>query len=101
MIRFQSACRTEGRTEIAFVASGTNLQLTFNCSMMPYGHERDCDFEKEPGKVSISNSFATFQLWEKNNKNNMSIENRINFKYSYIAKLTLCIRKYDTDADCA
>lgn len=52
MLRFQSACRTEGRTEIAFVASGTNLQLTFNCNMMPYGHERECDFEKEQGKVS-------------------------------------------------
>lgn len=54
MLRFQSACRTEGRTEIAFVASGTNLQLTFNCNMMPYGHERECDFEKEQGKVSTN-----------------------------------------------
>lgn len=61
MLRFQSACRTEGRTEIAFVASGTNLQLTFNCNMMPYGHERECDFEKEQGKVSKNQTiFATF-----------------------------------------
>lgn len=52
-IRFQNGCRAEGRTEIAFVASGTNLQLTFNCNMTPYGHERECDFEKEAGKVSV------------------------------------------------
>ncbi|XP_031625485.1 protein big brother [Contarinia nasturtii] len=53
-IRFQNDIRTQGRTEIAFVASGTNLQLTFNNNMTPYGpHERELDFEKEPGKVHI------------------------------------------------
>lgn len=51
-IRFQTGCRTEGRTEVAFVASGTNLQLTFNLHMGPYGHDQDCDFDKEQGKVS-------------------------------------------------
>lgn len=63
MLRFQSACRTEGRTEIAFVASGTNLQLTFNCNMMPYGHERECDFEKEQGKVSKNQIFSCNIFW--------------------------------------
>lgn len=52
-IRFQNGCRAEGRAEIAFVASGTNLQLQFNCNMTPYGHERECDFDKEHGKVSF------------------------------------------------
>lgn len=52
-VRFQNDTRTQGRTEIAFVASGTNLQLTFN-NMAPYGHpERELDFDKEPNKVSI------------------------------------------------
>lgn len=53
-VRFLNGCRSEGRTEIAFVASGTNLQLTFNQrhAMSPYGHERDCDFDKEHDKVS-------------------------------------------------
>lgn len=52
-MRFLNGCRAEGRTELAFVASGTNLQLTFNHNMGPYGgHERECDFEKEHGKVS-------------------------------------------------
>lgn len=51
-IRFQNDTRTQGRTEIAFVASGTNLQLTFTNTMTPYGpHERELDFDKEPGKV--------------------------------------------------
>lgn len=54
-IRFQNACRAEGRADIAFTASGTNLQLTFNHNMGPYGgHERECDFEKEHGKVSTT-----------------------------------------------
>lgn len=53
-IRFQNACRTEGRAEIAFVTSGTNLQLTFNHNMGPYAHERECDFDKEHGKVNQS-----------------------------------------------
>lgn len=48
-VRFQTACR-EGHTEIAFVQSGTNLQLTFH-PVSPYTQERDCDFDKEHGKV--------------------------------------------------
>lgn len=59
-IRFQNDTRTQGRTEIAFVASGTNLQLTFNNNMTPYGqHERELDFEKEPGKVSPSKFYTS------------------------------------------
>lgn len=54
-VRFQNDTRTQGRTEIAFVASGTNLQLTFHNTMPPYGHpERELDFDKEPGKVSAT-----------------------------------------------
>lgn len=52
-IRFQNGVR-EGHTEVAFVASGTNLQLVFNAHPGPYSHqERECDFDKEHGKVSI------------------------------------------------
>jgi hypothetical protein len=50
-IRFQNGCR-EGHTEIAFVATGINLQLVFNPNHSIYGHERECDFDKEHGKVS-------------------------------------------------
>ncbi|KAK7601617.1 hypothetical protein V9T40_009058 [Parthenolecanium corni] len=72
--RFQNGCR-EGHTEIAFVATGTNLQLVFNTPSNGYLHHhhhhhhhhqqhnvpnnassslvRDTDFEKEPGKVHL------------------------------------------------
>jgi hypothetical protein len=49
-MRFTSGCR-EGHTEIAFTATGTNLQLVFDHS--PYNN-RGCDFQKENGKVTLS-----------------------------------------------
>lgn len=61
-IRFQNGCRAEGRTEVAFVASGTNLQLTFNCNLGPYGHERECDFDKEHGKVCIPQYYHSYSI---------------------------------------
>jgi hypothetical protein len=39
----------------AFVATGTNIQLVFNPSTNGYStadHGRECDFDKEHGKVS-------------------------------------------------
>ncbi|KAI4464787.1 core-binding factor beta subunit [Holotrichia oblita] len=50
-VRFQNACR-EGHTEIAFAATGTNLQLMFAPPTSGYMADRECDFDKEPGKVS-------------------------------------------------
>jgi hypothetical protein len=55
-LRFQTGCR-EGHTEISFVASGSNLQLIFNPGFHHHHHpaylmERECDFDKEIGKVS-------------------------------------------------
>jgi hypothetical protein len=41
----------------AFVATGTNIQLVFNPSTNGYStadHGRECDFDKEHGKVSGS-----------------------------------------------
>ncbi|KAJ6638321.1 Protein big brother [Pseudolycoriella hygida] len=55
-VHFQHYCR-EGHTEIAFVASGTNLQLVFNGNQGPYTQERECDFDKEHGKVHIKSHF--------------------------------------------
>lgn len=49
-VRFQNGCR-EGHAEVAFTATGTNLQLVF--SHAPYT-DRECDFQKERGKVCIS-----------------------------------------------
>lgn len=49
-LRFQTGCR-EGHTELVFVTSGTNLQLIFNPSFHPYNNDRECDFDKEIGKV--------------------------------------------------
>ncbi|KAH1014099.1 hypothetical protein HUJ04_002993, partial [Dendroctonus ponderosae] len=46
--RFLAACQ-EGHTEIAFSATGTNLQLVFNPLNQGYMSDQ-CDFEKEPGK---------------------------------------------------
>jgi hypothetical protein len=57
-LRFQTGCR-EGHTEISFVASGTNIQLIFNPGYHHHHHhpayvmERECDFDKEIGKVSF------------------------------------------------
>lgn len=55
-IRFQNGCR-EGHTEISFVASGTNLQLVFNANQNPYIQDKECDFEKEQGRVHIKSHF--------------------------------------------
>lgn len=54
--RFLTACQ-EGHTEIAFAATGTNLQLVFNPPTSGYMSDNQCDFEKEPGKVNIKSSF--------------------------------------------
>lgn len=51
MVRFQNSCR-EGHTEIAFAATGTNLQLVFSPPANGYMPDKECDFDKEPGKVS-------------------------------------------------
>ncbi|XP_014206332.1 protein big brother-like [Copidosoma floridanum] len=52
-IRFQNGCR-EGHTEIAFAGTGTNLQLVFGVSSGNFGGDpRECDFDKEHGKVHI------------------------------------------------
>ncbi|XP_053283586.1 core-binding factor subunit beta isoform X1 [Pleuronectes platessa] len=54
--RFQNACR-DGRSEIAFVATGTNLSLQFFPANV-HGDQRQVptreyvDFERETGKVS-------------------------------------------------
>lgn len=55
-IRFLNGCR-EGHTEISCVTSGTNLQLVFNATQNPYIHEKECDFDKEHGKVHIKSYF--------------------------------------------
>lgn len=71
-VRFQNGCR-EGHTEIAFVATGTNIQLVFNNSTNGYNHHhhhhhsqhlssasnngRETDFEKEHGKVHLRSHF--------------------------------------------
>ncbi|XP_023236356.1 protein big brother-like [Centruroides vittatus] len=49
-MRFQNGCR-EGHTEVAFVATGTNLQLVF--SPCTNGYSEGCDFDKEQGKVHV------------------------------------------------
>ncbi|XP_046736461.1 protein big brother-like isoform X2 [Diprion similis] len=52
-VRFQTGCR-EGHTEIAFAATGTNLQLVFASAASGFcGEPRECDFDKEHGKVHI------------------------------------------------
>jgi len=56
-MRFQNGCR-EGHTEIAFIATGTNLQLVFNPLSSGYPTEhRECDFDKEQGKVHLRSHF--------------------------------------------
>ncbi|XP_046675714.1 protein big brother-like [Homalodisca vitripennis] len=59
VLRFHNACR-EGHTEIAFVATGTNLQLVFNPTANGYHlstASRECDFDKEQGKVHLRSHF--------------------------------------------
>ncbi|XP_063602084.1 protein big brother-like isoform X1 [Penaeus indicus] len=52
--KFQNQCR-DGYTEIAFVSSGTNLQLSFTPTQG--GYSPDLDFNKDPGKVHIKSHF--------------------------------------------
>ncbi|XP_039280073.1 protein big brother isoform X1 [Nilaparvata lugens] len=55
-VRFQNGCR-EGHTEIAFIATGTNIQLVFSPSTNGYhisSAARECDFDKEHGKLRMS-----------------------------------------------
>ncbi|CAH0557591.1 unnamed protein product [Brassicogethes aeneus] len=56
VVRFQNSCR-EGHTEIAFAATGTNLQLIFTPPTTAYTPDKECDFDKEPGKVHLKASF--------------------------------------------
>ncbi|XP_014238915.1 protein big brother-like [Trichogramma pretiosum] len=52
-MRFQNGCR-EGHTEIAFAATGTNLQLVFGVATGNFTTgPRECDFDKEHGKVHL------------------------------------------------
>ncbi|KAK9885575.1 hypothetical protein WA026_012330 [Henosepilachna vigintioctopunctata] len=55
-LRLQNGCQ-EGHTEIAFAATGTNLQLVFTPPTSGYMPDKECDFEKDPGKVHINSSF--------------------------------------------
>ncbi|XP_022661236.1 protein big brother-like [Varroa jacobsoni] len=56
-IRFQNGVR-EGHTDLAFVASGTNLQLVFSPCPPVLGYSQDyCDFTKERGKVHLRSAF--------------------------------------------
>ncbi|XP_064599092.1 core-binding factor subunit beta-like [Liolophura sinensis] len=61
-IRFQTECR-EGHADIAFVATGTNLQLSFIANAWSDKPEdriptRDfVDFDREPGKVHLKSQF--------------------------------------------
>ncbi|GAB6025322.1 hypothetical protein CHUAL_010735 [Chamberlinius hualienensis] len=54
-MRFHNGCR-EGHTDVAFVATGTNLQLMFTPSTNGYSNN-DLDFDKEQGKVHIKSGF--------------------------------------------
>lgn len=62
MVRFQNACR-EGHTEIAFAATGTNLQLMFSPPTTGYMNDKECDFDKEPGKVSSLRNGAELHIY--------------------------------------
>lgn len=61
MVRFQNGCR-EGHTEIAFAATGTNLQLVFAPPTSGYMPDKECDFEKEPGKVSSDYTYCELYI---------------------------------------
>lgn len=55
-IRFINGCR-EGHADVAFVSTGTNLQLIFNsCINHHYNGTDYCDFDKEKGKVHLRSS---------------------------------------------
>lgn len=65
--RFRAGC-CEGHTEISFATTGINVQLVFNPNHGLYHHphhhhhhhpahlglEKECDFDKEHGKVGTS-----------------------------------------------
>nr|XP_034338926.1 core-binding factor subunit beta isoform X2 [Crassostrea gigas] len=61
-LRFQTECR-EGHADIAFVATGTNLQLNFESNAWSDKDEdriptrEYVDFEREPGKVHLKSQF--------------------------------------------
>ncbi|XDV28766.1 hypothetical protein PO909_031981 [Leuciscus waleckii] len=71
--RFQNACR-DGRSEIAFVATGTNLSLQFFPANL-HGDQRQAptreyvDFDRETGKqrkcVAFSNQTYPWVRWAK------------------------------------
>lgn len=68
--RFRAGC-CEGHTEISFATTGINVQLVFNPNHGLYHHphhhhhhhpahlglEKECDFDKEHGKVHIKSHF--------------------------------------------
>lgn len=56
-LHFYNYCRQTGQTEIAFLATGTNLHLVFNGNQGPSTQESECDFDKEHGKVHINSPF--------------------------------------------
>ncbi|KTF91917.1 hypothetical protein cypCar_00031524 [Cyprinus carpio] len=64
--RFQNACR-DGRSEIAFVATGTNLSLQFFPANL-HGDQRQAptreyvDFERETGKVVLTLFLYVFAI---------------------------------------
>ncbi|KAI2653590.1 Core-binding factor subunit beta [Labeo rohita] len=64
--RFQNACR-DGRSEIAFVATGTNLSLQFFPANL-HGDQRQAptreyvDFERETGKVDLTLFLYVFAI---------------------------------------
>ncbi|XP_040564423.1 protein big brother isoform X1 [Lepeophtheirus salmonis] len=47
----------EGHTEIAFIPTGFNLIISFEPNPGYSLHQRQCDFEKEPGRVHIRSPF--------------------------------------------
>lgn len=55
-LTFYNDCR-QGKTSIAFTKIGTNLELVLNTDDGPSTQERDCDFNKELGKVHIKSHF--------------------------------------------
>lgn len=60
-VRFHNGCR-EGHTEIAFISSGTNIQIVFNPNYGPYMPEKELDFEQEEDKVNNSSHFEYFNI---------------------------------------
>lgn len=82
-VRFQNSCR-EGQVEIAFAATGTNLQLVFGnaCGTYPPDRREDCDFDKEHGKVRIS---------KPNNESNLNLFSSITTQNASVYLLIIVI----------